>query len=452
MKDFVLPSLGADMDEGMLEAWLVAPGDAVTRGQVIAEVETDKGIIEVEVWEDAIIDELLVEPSGSRLRVGTPIARLRSPGEVSGSGNGSPEATTTGIETHVEEHPSGALPESGTPGREADRGPAPHTMPPVRHLAHQLGVDLADVAASGPEGVVTRDDVRRASTAPLPAIEREVPRSHRPRMSPRARKLATEAGLDPRAFAATRSDGLIVAADVGGPREVLPEPSPSDPVEKVKAMRRAIARSMERSKREIPHYYLGHRIDMAASMAWVDQANEDRPITKRILPAALLIKATALALGEYPDLNGHWIDGAFVSSSSVHLGVAVSLRGGGLVAPAIHDASTLDLDQMMSALSDLVARARAGRLKGSEMTDPTSTVTNLGDRGVASVLPVIIPPQVSIVGFGRITEEPVAVDGAVVVHPVMQASLAADHRVTDGHTGGLLLLAIDRLLQEPEKL
>lgn len=452
MKDFALPSLGADMDEGMLEAWLVAPGDTVTRGQVIAEVETDKGIIEVEVWEDAVIEELLVEPSGVRLRVGTPIARLRSPGEVSGSGNGSPAPTTTGVEAPVEEPPPGAVPESGPPDREADREPAPHTRPPVRHLAHQLGVDLAHVAASGPEGVVTRDDVRRAASESVPVVEREITRSHRPRLSPRARKLAIEGGIDPGALAATRSDGLIVAADIEESRVVLPEPSPSDPLEKVKAMRRAIARSMERSKREIPHYYLGHRVDMAASMAWVDQANEDRPVTRRILPAALLIKATALALSEYPDLNGHWIDGAFVPSRSVHLGVAVSLRGGGLVAPAIHDASTLDLDEMMSALADLVARARAGRLKGSEMTDPTSTVTNLGDRGVASVFPVIIPPQVSIVGFGSITEEPVALDGAVVVHPVMQASLAADHRVTDGHTGGLLLLAIDRLLQEPEKL
>jgi pyruvate dehydrogenase E2 component (dihydrolipoamide acetyltransferase) len=448
MKDFVLPSLGADMDEGMLEAWLVAPGDTVTRGQVIAEVETDKGIIEVEVWEDAVIDELLVEPSGVRLRVGTPIARLRSPGEVSVSGNGSPGATTARMEPQGAEVRPAEVREPGGPERE----PTSHTMPPVRHLAHQLGVNLAQVAASSPDGMVTRDDVRRAATELVPAVEREIMRSHRPRLSPRARKLAIEGGIDPGVVAATRPDGLIVAADVEASRGVVPEPSPADPLEKVKAMRRAIARSMERSKREIPHYYLGHRIDMAASMEWVDKANADRPVTRRILPAALLIKATALALSEYPDLNGHWIEGAFVPSRSVHLGVAVSLRGGGLVAPAIHDADTLDLDQMMSALADLVARARAGRLKGSEMSDPTSTVTNLGDRGVASVFPVIIPPQVSIVGFGSITEEPVAVDGAVVVHPVMQASLAADHRVTDGHTGGLLLLAIERLLQEPEKL
>ncbi len=449
MKDFVLPSLGADMDEGMLEAWLVAPGDTVARGQVIAEVETDKGIIEVEVWEDAVIEELLVEPSGTRLRVGTPIARLRSPAETADTkGNGSAGTTTGGMELHAQEPPPAEVIGASRPEGE----PTSHTMPPIRHLAHQLGVDLAHVASSSPDGAVTRDDVRRAATEFVPTVQSEITRSHRPRLSPRARMLAIDRGIDPGVITASRSDGLVVADDIEESRAVVPEPSPSDPLEKVKAMRRAIARSMERSKREIPHYYLGHRVDMAASMAWVALANEDRPVTRRILPAALLIKATALALGEYPDLNGHWIDGSFVPSTAVHLGVAVSLRGGGLVAPAIHDANTLDLDHLMSALADLVGRARAGKLKGSEMTDPTSTVTNLGDRGVASVFPVIIPPQVSIVGFGRVTDEPVAVDGSVVVHPVMQASLAGDHRVTDGHTGGLLLLAIDRLLQEPEKL
>ena len=170
------------------------------------------------------------------------------------------------------------------------------------------------------------------------------------------------------------------------------------------------------------------------------------------LPATLLLKAAALALMEVDGLNGHWVDGRFEPSAAVHLGVAISLRGGGLVAPAIHDAERKSLDEMMQALSDLVARARAGRLRGSEMTDPTTTVTNLGDRGVASTFPVIIPPQVSIIGFGRVSREPVVLDGDVVVRPVVQSSLAADHRVTDGHTGGLLLKAIDRLLQEPENL
>jgi pyruvate dehydrogenase E2 component (dihydrolipoamide acetyltransferase) len=166
----------------------------------------------------------------------------------------------------------------------------------------------------------------------------------------------------------------------------------------------------------------------------------------------LLLKATTLALRELPELNGHFVDDVFQPSDRIHLGVAVSLREGGLVAPAIHDADTLDIDELMAALRDLVTRARTWRIRSSEMSDPTITVTNLGDRGVETAFPVIIPPQVAIVGFGKITDQPVAVDGMLAVHPVVHATLAADHRVTDGHRGGLFLEALDRLLQDPEDL
>jgi len=209
---------------------------------------------------------------------------------------------------------------------------------------------------------------------------------------------------------------------------------------------------MERSKREIPHYYLGDQIDLEVAMRWLDEVNEDRSLTKRILPAALLLRAVTAALGEIPDLNGHWVDGTFIQSDKIHLGVAVSLRTGGLVAPAILDAGGLSLDEIMVSLTDLVARARSGRLRSSEMSDATVTVTSLGDRGVDTVFPIIVPPQVAMVGLGKIAQRPVVVDGEVVAHTVVEASLTADHRVTDGHRGGLFLLALDRLLQEPESL
>jgi pyruvate dehydrogenase E2 component (dihydrolipoamide acetyltransferase) len=209
---------------------------------------------------------------------------------------------------------------------------------------------------------------------------------------------------------------------------------------------------MTRSKREIPHYYLGARIDLSRSLEWLDGENNERPIARRILPAVLLLKATALAVREVPSLNGHWVDERFAPADSVHLGVAISLREGGLVAPAIHHADLLDLNDLMESLRDLVARARSWRLRGSEMSDPTLTVTNLGDRGAEIGFPIIIPPQVAMVGFGRILDEVMAIEGEPVVHPVVHATLAADHRVTDGHTGGLLLAALDRLLQKPEEL
>jgi pyruvate dehydrogenase E2 component (dihydrolipoamide acetyltransferase) len=217
-------------------------------------------------------------------------------------------------------------------------------------------------------------------------------------------------------------------------------------------MRSAIAAAMSRSKREIPHYYLATEIDMHRSLAWLAQENLRRPVAGRLLPAAVLLKAAALAVRDVPEVNGHWTDGAFRPSEAVHLGVAIALRRGGLIAPAIHHADMLALDELMARLRDLVMRARGGRLRGSEVADPTLTVTNLGDQGVETVFGVIYPPQVALVGFGAVVEKPCALDGLLGVRPVVAATLAADHRASDGHRGGLYLAAVRRLLQEPEKL
>ena len=217
-------------------------------------------------------------------------------------------------------------------------------------------------------------------------------------------------------------------------------------------MRDAIGAAMARSKREIPHYYLAHTISMKRALTWLGETNTPRPIQDRILPGALLLRAVALALWDIPELNGYWVEGAFRPSEQVHLGTAIALRSGGLIAPAILDADDKPLDQLMIELHDLVARARAGRLRSSELTSATITVTSLGDRGCEAVWPVINPPQVAIVGFGAIALRPWVEGNAVVPHPTVVATLAADHRVSDGHRGGLFLSAVDHLLQEPDKL
>ncbi len=218
------------------------------------------------------------------------------------------------------------------------------------------------------------------------------------------------------------------------------------------AMRRVIAAAMARSKREIPHYYLATTIDMRKSLDWLAAENAKRPVTKRLLYSALLIRAVALALRDTPELNGFWIDNAFKSGDGIHIGVAISLRQGGLINPAIHDVDKKNLDELMESMLDLVNRARTGHLRSSELSDGTITVTNLGEQGVESVFGVIYPPQVALVGFGKITERPVAANGMLGIRPMIDATLAADHRVSDGHRGGRFLLAVDRLLQEPEKL
>jgi pyruvate dehydrogenase E2 component (dihydrolipoamide acetyltransferase) len=407
----------------------------VHRGQIIAEVETDKAVLEVECWDEGVVEELVLSPGPARLPVGTLLARIRP---LDGA------ALQAGPEQPMVAAAAPVLPPApAEPRREL-------LSPPVRHLAHQLGVDLARVTGSGSAGEITREDVHRVAAS-------RISDGQRIKASPMARQLAGETGIDLGTVTARGAAGMVTAADIRaviGQAPARPETGPgsAEPEGRAETMRRAIARSMAHSKREIPHYYLANHIDLDRALRWLTAQNEERPISGRILPAVLLLKATALALRETPDLNGHWVDDRFRPSDAIHLGVAISLREGGLVAPAIHDADRLALDEMMASLRDLVSRARSWRLRSSEMSDPTITVTNLGERGVETAFPVIIPPQVAIVGFGKVVEMPVAIDGRPSVHPVVHATLAGDHRVTDGHRGGLFLDALDRLLQEPEAL
>jgi pyruvate dehydrogenase E2 component (dihydrolipoamide acetyltransferase) len=209
---------------------------------------------------------------------------------------------------------------------------------------------------------------------------------------------------------------------------------------------------MARAKRDIPHYYLDLAIDMSRTQSWLTEQNLNRPVTTRLLAAALLIKAVALAVREVPEMNGFYADDAFRPGSGIHVGMAISLRGGGLVAPAIHDADRKSVDALMAAFRDVTQRARAGSLRSSEISDATITVTSLGDTGVDRVFGIIYPPQVALVGFGTITERPWADGGTVGARSVMVATLAADHRVSDGHRGARFLTVINRLLQAPEQL
>lgn len=291
----------------------------------------------------------------------------------------------------------------------------------------------------------------------------------RVKASPYARKLARSLGLDLAAVPATGQRGLITSGDVrrfagrlgaepetAAPVETIAPPVTTAPVPRhvvqQSAQREAIARLMTRSKQEIPHYYLTTIVDLGTAIDWLTGQNRSLPVADRLVPAALLLKATALSAQQHPELNGYWTDGAFQPAAQVHLGVAISLRGGGLVAPAILDAAALPVRELMTRLRDLVSRARAGRLRRTELTDATLTVTNLGDQGVESVHGVIYPPQVALVGAGRVVQRPWAVDGLLGVRPCVTLTLAADHRATDGFTGGRFLATIDRLLQTPEEL
>ena len=352
-----MPKLGADMDRGRILRWCKQVGESVAKGEILAEVETDKANVEAEAYQDGVLTRILVEP-GTWVPVGTPLALLQVAGEA-----------------------GAAAPELGRPA----------ISPAARTRAVELGVEAALAQGTGPGGRITLEDVEA---------------------------LAARA---PEADAQAR-------------------------------MRQAIAASMSRSKRDIPHYYLATGIDLQRARAWLADANAQRPVTDRLLMGALFAKAVALALRRYPEFNGFFVDGRAVPGAGIHLGLAISLRTGGLVAPAIRDADALPLGELGRRMQDLVQRAREGGLRASEMADPTITVTSLGDQGVDLVQGVIIPPQVAMVGFGKVGARPWAVADRVEVHAGVTASLSADHRVTDGHRGGRFLAEIDRRIRAPEDL
>ncbi|AXY42599.1 dihydrolipoamide acetyltransferase family protein [Halomonas sp. JS92-SW72] len=412
MSDFLMPSLGADMEAGTLVEWLVAPGERVTKGQVIAVVETAKGAIDVEVFESGVVEACYVAPH-TKVPVGTPLARI-------GSG-----------ERVVSEIPASEIP-AAMPASEADTmGPAPGVAPaPAAEPSSPAPV--AEPASAAPVAAATPEGLRRAA-------------------SPAARRRARELGVALGALSGSGPEGAIVLRDLDGAAGGAPRPAPRvgfDPDE----MRRAIAATMSRAKREIPHFYLATSVDLHAADAWLADYNRDRPPEARLLMAALFMKATSRALARYPQLNGHYGEAGFQPAERVDLGMAIHLRGGGLIAPALADAAALALPALMERLQDLVQRARRGGLRASELGSPSATVTALGEQGVDTVYGVIHPPQVAMIGFGAPRRRPVAVDEMLAIRPVVEVSLAADHRVCDGHLGARFLNEIDAQLQQPEAL
>ena len=415
-----MPALGADMEAGTIVEWLVKPGDAVKRGDIIAVVDTEKATIEVEVFQSGIIESIVVAV-GQKVRIGTVLALIKTDGEIAVPEGVMPKPAAPPEVPRAPSPPKApVVPRVEPPPAKPPTAPAARlrVSPLAIRVASELGVNLSAVSGTGPQGAITRADVERAAKA--------------------------------------RAEGAAAARPAAPPMEAAKPAAPARsaiaPGDRQAAMRKVIAAAMAHSKREIPHYYLGTQIDMSRAMAWLQAENLKRPITERLIYSVVLLKAVAFAIHEVPEMNGFWLDGAFKPSDAIHVGVAISLRQGGLIAPAIHDIDKQSLDEIMVNLRDLVKRVRAGVLRSSEIADATITVTSLGEQGVETVFGIIYPPQVALVGFGKVVERPWAAGGMVGARPTIIATLAADHRASDGHRGGLFLAAIDRILQEPEKL
>jgi len=395
--EFKMPSLGADMESGTLVEWKIKAGDAVKRGDVVAVIETDKGAIDVEIYDSGTVEKLVVEP-GTKVPVGGVLALIAgasatsssAPSPVVGEGGGEGKAKRV---QEVKKTLSPTLPHDGGEGQRIKISPAARTR------AQQLNISLDAIHGTGPGGVITLQDVEPAAHV-----------------------------------------------------KSSPRPSPATGEGTKTSMRSVIAAAMARSKREIPHYYLYTDVDYSSVTTWLAKRNAELPIEQRMLPVVPLLRAIVLALQSFPDFNGFYKDGAYQASKSIHLGVAIAQRGGGLIAPAILEAHEQALPQLTQSLGDLVTRVRTGRLKNRELSDGTITLTSLGDGGIDAVFPVIYPPQVAIIGAGTVRERPFALNGQIEARPVMTLSFAADHRVSNGRSGAQFLAGIRDLLQTPEKL
>ncbi|MDP4284301.1 MAG: dihydrolipoamide acetyltransferase family protein [Bacteroidota bacterium] len=394
MIEFTMPSLGADMEAGTLVEWHVKPGDKVKRGDIIASVDTQKGLIDIEVFNEGIIEKLLLKEN-EKVPVGTVMATI-DPGE---------EAVVKKKEKIPEpiekEKTPGPIAKAKKEIEKVELAQEHHrakASPLAKRIAEENGIDLSNITGTGEDGVITKDDVESAM------IEK---------MAPKEEKKVTVATTE--------------------------------------NVRMAVAAAMSKSNREIPHYYLETKIDMSKAMDWLEEANKQRSVKQRLLPVVLLIGAVAKAVTEVPDLNGYWQNG-LERKEEINIGFVVSLRTGGVMIPAIHNADQKAIDELMASLNDIIPRARAMKLRSSELSESTITVTNLGENNAETVYGVIYPPQVAIVGFGSITEMPWAENGLLGARPVLNVTLSADHRATDGATGSRFLMALKKYLSNPDLL
>lgn len=388
MSEFHMPSLGADMEAGTLVEWRVKPGDAVKKGDIIALVDTQKGLFDIEVFDEGNIENLILKV-GDKVPVGTVMATINGNTEVLQKAEPQPAPPTAKEEKQIAAStPSAVLHEI-------------KVSPLARKMAKEMNIDLSAIKGTGEEGAITKADIEKAAAEK--AAESKTPQQ-------KEKTIATSASI-----------------------------------------RTAVAAAMARSNREIPHYYLETQIDMSKALACLAETNKQRAVKQRLLPVTLFIKAVAKALADVPQLNAYWEEGLQLKEQ-VNLGFVVSLRTGGILIPTLHDADKKTPDEIMEWINNIIPRTRALNLRSSDITDSTATLTTLAEGSVETVYGVIYPPQVALVGIGSITEQPWAENGMLDVRPIVKATLAADHRASDGQTGSRFLIGLKNQLQKPAEL
>jgi len=446
--EVVMPSLEMAQDIGTLVHWLKAEGDLVYKGDPLMEIETDKVTVEIESPGTGVLANIVAQP-GDEVPVGQVIAMLLAEGEV----------------------PSEALSEREEPPETRDlistseklpvrEGKVVRGTPVARRLAEEHGLDLVDVAMDvGADRIQKRDVLAYLESHQLLKGNGEAP----PRFiaaSPKARRLATEHGLEIVSFAGSGPDGAVLVGDVqdalmGRSKDVLrsqPLPTISDDytVIPIKGMRKVIAERLQASYQTAPHISISLSADMTEIMSIsgrlspVVEEETGRPLTM----TAILAKIVGATLREYPRLNAHLVDGEMREFSTVNLGIAVALEEG-LIVPVISSIERLGLSSIQAELYDLTERARNGAIKLHEVKGGTFTMSNLGMFGVEQFTAILNPPEVGILSIGAVTDIPVGVKGEVVLRPIMQVTVNADHRAVDGAVAARFLSALKKALENP---
>ena len=450
----VMPQMGYDMHEGKVVRWLKKEGEEVTRGEVIAEIETDKATVEYEAYTGGVMAKIVAE-EGIAIPVGGLIAVMTAPGE----------AIPEDILTDAAIASAADSPAPAAAAVQALEGPISAAVAPAdteevrasplaRRLAKERGFDLATITGTGPGGRITEADIPEQGAAVAPAALASS--NGYIKASPLAKRLARERGIDLATLTGTGPGGRVIEADVpehavpAAAESVAPATLVSENVE-LSRMRQAIARVTSDSKRDAPHFYVALDVDMTKAMSFRRDLNDELDAENRVSVNDLIVKASAIAIGRHPKFNSFFRDDHLQMNAAINVGIAIALESG-LIVPGVNGCESKSLVEIAAASRDLVSRANSGTLRNDEYSGTTFSVSNLGAFDIESFTAIIFPPHAAILAVGTVKEQPVVRDGELAIAQIMKATLSTDHRVADGAEAAQFLVEIKKLLQNPISL
>jgi pyruvate dehydrogenase E2 component (dihydrolipoamide acetyltransferase) len=419
-----LPKLGLDMQEGTFVNWVKKVGDTVKAGDVLAEIESDKATIEVESTVSGVLLETLVDV-GQVVPVGAPIARIGVEGaETESLKAEAPARQEQRPEQKAEQPAPPAAPQgngkaAAPAAQDEDLPGGVRASPIARRIAEERGIDLRQVQGTGPGGRIVKSDVES--------------------FQPTARPAAAPVSPVPAAPAAARA-------------QAAPPTGPGITEEPISRLRARIATRMTESKQTVPHFYVTTEIDMAPALALRKEVNEGLPDEQKVSVNDLVVKAVALTLRQFPNLNSHYYGDRIVRFEHINIGIAVALDSGGLINVVAKDADITSISRLAQRNKEMIAAARSGKVRPEDIEGSTFTVSNLGPYDVENFLAIINPPEAGILAVGSAREVPVVVNGELKVGTRMKCTLSVDHRVSDGAEGAQFMQAFKKLLESPMRL